>query len=366
MPDTFSTTKDIFAVGTWNGDPYTIADLDDMVKNFNDLKDKDNFRVPLKIDLFKGTKPEGQRHGGQPAFGWITDLKRIGGKLFANIENIPKTVKELIDSKAYRQVSSEIIWNFKKGGETLKRVLAGVALLGVEMSGVSNLEEFGKLYSLDYEDNELFRSYIVEETKSQKIEEEDINMSKELEAKVLTLEAQVKEYTSKVSERDEQIKTLTAKVNESTKLIETKDKEISDGIASRKESEIKSFIDSKVKEGKLLPKDVAFYTSQLMDASTTKMVKFTENDKEVEVSQFDSIKKHIEDTKEEVVNIYKEISVEDKGKGDAGKLSDKTEDEREVKMEAMVKEYMDKNKVDYKTAGMEISKTNPELFNVEG
>ena len=113
--ETFSTVKDIFSVGTWNGDEYTEADIDEMIKNFELLSREQNYKVPLKVDFFKDTKKNA--HGGQPAVGWITKLRKEGKKLFAQIDNIPKTVKELIDTKAYRQVSAEIIWNMKKGEE---------------------------------------------------------------------------------------------------------------------------------------------------------------------------------------------------------------------------------------------------------
>ena len=38
---------EIFSVGTWNGDKYTVADLQDMVANFNALKDE--IKPPIKL-----------------------------------------------------------------------------------------------------------------------------------------------------------------------------------------------------------------------------------------------------------------------------------------------------------------------------
>jgi hypothetical protein len=269
MPkETFSTIKDIFSAGTWNGHDFTIADLDDMVNNFERLtKEQQNFKVPFKVDLFKNAKPKDQRHGGQPAVGWITEIKRVGQKLYAHIENIPKTVKELIESKAYRQVSAELRFNMKYGEERLHRVLTGVALLGIELPGVSNLDEFVKLYTVGKEEEgETVNIFTVEEIPQQ----EGNSMS-------LT-----PEEIKKLQEENEQLKTFAAKAEQEKKDAEVKAeaeaqkaRELADG---QRKAEIKVFVEKASAEGKVLPKHVVVVTAIAENLDAGKMVKFTAAD----------------------------------------------------------------------------------------
>jgi hypothetical protein len=261
--ETFQTVKDIFSVGKWNGDEYTESDIDEMIKNFERLTQEDvNFKVPLKVDFFKDKKDKS--HGGQPAVGWVTKLKKEGKRLYAHIENIPKVVKELIETKAYRQVSAEIVWNMKKGEERLRRVLTGVALLGVEIPGVSNLEEFAALYSLELKDDEILKSYITENKESIMTEAEVLKLQEEkLAAEKSAVEA--KEYTAKL---EGEKKILEDKVA----VEQRKSQDLAD---SQRKTEIKNFVEAKKTEGKILPAHEA-QVMQIFDSlEESKTVKFT-------------------------------------------------------------------------------------------
>lgn len=125
---------EIFATGTHNGDQYTQQDLDDMVAAFSSL----DFRPAIKVGHTKD-KP------GSPAYGWVTNLKRVGEKLYADFESMHDSVVEAIRSKAYDRVSSEVYFNLKRGGKSFRRALKAVALLGAEVPAVANLIPLHKM-----------------------------------------------------------------------------------------------------------------------------------------------------------------------------------------------------------------------------
>ena len=119
---------EIFATGVWHNDRYTTDDLDEMVKSF-EVK---GFRSPLKLG-----HNNRQEQDGQPAIGWVASIRRVGEKLLADFTDVPAKVFEAIKRKSFRQVSCEIIWNFKKD---MPRVLRAVALLGADIPEVKGLK----------------------------------------------------------------------------------------------------------------------------------------------------------------------------------------------------------------------------------
>lgn len=119
--------RDIFRVGTWNGDKYSRDDLDDIVTAFPDQ----GFRVPIKL----GHKEE----SGAPAYGWVENLRRVGDRLVADLVDLPKKVFDAVKAKRFDAVSAEIFWNLKRGEKTFRRALKAVALLGAEIPAVSGL-----------------------------------------------------------------------------------------------------------------------------------------------------------------------------------------------------------------------------------
>ena len=140
----FDVDKEIFAAGIWNGDKYTEKDIDEMVKAFEDLKNKRDF--PLKLG--HTDKQKLLQKDGLPAAGWISKLKRVGKKLVATFTKVPKLIKDLIEKHAYKNVSAEIWWNYKdkNTGKLYPRMLSAVALLGADIPAVQGLSDFGKFY----------------------------------------------------------------------------------------------------------------------------------------------------------------------------------------------------------------------------
>lgn len=128
---------EVFRIGTWNGDKYTRKDLDDMVANFG----KVGFQVPVKL----GHKAE----SGEPAYGWVAKLRRVGDRLVADLRDIPDKIHEAIKDKRFDHVSAEIFWNIKRGGKTFRRVLKAVTLLGAETPAVSGLKPLRESFTDD-------------------------------------------------------------------------------------------------------------------------------------------------------------------------------------------------------------------------
>lgn len=118
---------EVFRVGTWNKDTYTRDDLEAMVKAF----DKVGFRPPVKL----GHKEE----SGSPAYGWVKSLRRVGDKLVADLQDIPKKIYDAIKKRQFDTVSSEVYWNLDRNGTKFPRALKAIALLGAEIPAVSGL-----------------------------------------------------------------------------------------------------------------------------------------------------------------------------------------------------------------------------------
>lgn len=129
---------EIFGTGTHNGDPYTEQDLDDMVSAFAKL----DFRPAVKVGHSKDSP-------GAPAYGWVTNLKRVGTKLQADLTDMHDSVVDAIRSKQYDRVSSEIYFNLKRGGKDFRRALKAVALLGAEVPAVAGLVPLHKMEFAD-------------------------------------------------------------------------------------------------------------------------------------------------------------------------------------------------------------------------
>jgi len=141
--DTFDVEdKEIFRTGNWNGDKYTVSDLDDIVKSFEALKGVKE--IPLKLGHDEDQKI--LQRDGYPAAGWVKSLKRKGDILLASFRDIPRKIKELIERKAYKKVSAEIWWDYRYGDKTYPRVLEAVGLLGADVPAVSGLGDWMKLY----------------------------------------------------------------------------------------------------------------------------------------------------------------------------------------------------------------------------
>ena len=149
---------EIFRVGIWNGEKYVKEDLEEIISNFSRFKD--DIKVPLKIGHDMEQNLVGQTDG-EPAIGWVSELRLEGNTLVGTFSNVPDVVVGLIESKAYKNVSSEILFGAKDGTERVGQILVGVALLGADIPAVSGLGELGAmLLTLEMKDVNLKQSFL--------------------------------------------------------------------------------------------------------------------------------------------------------------------------------------------------------------
>lgn len=257
--------KVIMRAGTWNGIVIKNDDLDNMVAAFSEIK-KD---IPLKLG--HDSKQEILQKDGYPAAGWVRSLKRAGDKLVASFRDIPRAVKELIDNKAYNQVSAEIVWNYSDNGKKYPHFLKGVALLGADLPAVSGLDSMLALYA-----DETQKTVSINFTDLIK---EEGQMD---ELKKLQDEAVAKDKL--IAEQAAQIKTFTDAAEKAAE-----DKKAAD--AEARKLEIKTFIDAQKSEGRVIPAHEAMLQSIMESLDDSRTVKFADKDgKEQEVG----VRKHFE------------------------------------------------------------------------
>lgn len=133
---------EIFAAGEWNGDKYSISDLDEMVRAFAETAK--TWRPALKLG--HDDRQTLLQSDGLPAAGWVGNLYRKGDKLVADFIDLPEKIYDLVKQGAYKRVSSEIYWNATVNGKAYGRVLGAVALLGADMPGVQCLNDIFQMY----------------------------------------------------------------------------------------------------------------------------------------------------------------------------------------------------------------------------
>lgn len=311
---------EVFASGVWNGDKWTDEQLEEMVKNFNELKG-------VLDPPFKLGHSDKQEIAGKPAIGWIHNLYKQGNKLIADIKDIPANVYDLIVNKAYRKVSSEIMPKFRhESGKMYDNVFCGLALLGEELPAVSSLKSIEALYAQRegikcYEFNltggEKDMDRIEELTKQ--LADKDIELKKfEVEvAELKKTETELADAQKAVADKDVEIKAKdeeVAKMKSELKAIEL----------SKVEGEDNAFIDEAVKSEKVMPKqkDVLVSIFKALREQSAPVLKYSVDGKEEEKSMRDVLKSYITDSpKLNLLETFSEKGEEGKEKTDAKEFS---------------------------------------------
>jgi len=234
----FDIDIEIFSVGNWNGDEYTEEDLDDIVTNFGELKER--VKPPVKL----GHK--GKWKDGLPALGWVTGLKREGEKLIAKLGQVPDIVYRAIKNGLYKRVSSEIFWNYSCDGKTFKRVLGGIALLGADFPAVDNLEDL-EAYLSKYDGD--FERYIVY---SAEVVNGEIVKNIEYEEDLMN-EQEKKEYEAKIKKETEDKKKAEDALKEFKRKDAEREKKDEEAKAKTESESFTSYCEELVKAGKLTP-----------------------------------------------------------------------------------------------------------------
>ena len=126
----------VFSAGTWNDWKFTGEDVADIARNTNALIAAGRHAPPLKLGHNADGGMGSDDNDGQPALGWIENLRAVGDKLYADFKRIPDTVFQAIKSELYRQVSVELRYIEEFGW-----ILKACALLGADLPAVKNLED---------------------------------------------------------------------------------------------------------------------------------------------------------------------------------------------------------------------------------
>lgn len=250
---------EIFSTGVWNGDKYSEEDLNNMVENF----DRVGFEPPIKI----GHNEEQPELDGQPALGYIDKIYLAGNKLLANFKELPKRVYEAIKRGNYKRVSSEIYWDYTNDGKSFDRVLKAVALLGADIPAVTNLEAITGLYK-DVGEGTIKKHY---DGKESEIMEEE---------KTIELQAD----TISVEEHEKTVDELNKENEEIRKEFEAHKAEI-------KKQEIVSYMEDLTNEGKITPAYSDEVKALLSTATDEKVYKFSQDNEDKELSQYELVKK---------------------------------------------------------------------------
>lgn len=143
---------EIFATGTFNGETWTLSDLAEIARNFNELgpHGKDLLKPP--VVLGHEEDQEFLERTDIPAAGWPSRVwvkayrddatGRMEGILKADFGEVPEEIAKLVDARAYRKVSSEIYDDFTDDfGVGHGKALRRVSLLGGEIPKVKRLAD---------------------------------------------------------------------------------------------------------------------------------------------------------------------------------------------------------------------------------
>lgn len=336
---------EIFSAGVWNGDRYTVEDIDAMVNAFNETSA--TMRPYLKLGHTDDQSL--LQKDGLPAAGWIGKLYRKGEKLIADFVDIPRQIYELIKNRAYRNVSAEIYWDLKINDKTFKRLLSAVALLGADAPAVSNLKDILSLYGsrVTADALKVYESIQNEYQPHKYLYGGDRKMTNEKSASEARLEFELdatKKELKTIKDENADIKKLFNQQKEQIDTLLKENKESKDAllVSQKEKTEIKiaQYVD------KLnMPKSVRPYilkiASLLMESGSEKKYSIDVGKEKKEFSKLELLS--------EVVKLFSKTSDVnfDENSEDGDRQRDGTDD---AALERKVRDYASKNKVSFTEA----------------
>jgi hypothetical protein len=132
---------EIFTSGVHRGKNYSDADLDAMVDNFRKFStgNKPLLRVPAVL----GHEEDQQflDRSDLPAAAWATHVYREGHILKADFSDVPDQIADLIRTKRYRTISSEVYDEPPESIPGKGKMLRRVAMLGSDIPQIKNLAD---------------------------------------------------------------------------------------------------------------------------------------------------------------------------------------------------------------------------------
>lgn len=241
----FDIDVEFFRVGRWNGDDYSVHDIADIAKNFEELQEV--IKPPVKLGHNESSKINKPIEDGQPALGWVKSIAKKGSRLIATLTQVPELVYNAIKEGRYSTISAEIFWNYKpSNGKTYNYVLKALSLLGADLPAVDSLEDLAAYLTASDAAFEKLRVYSLEVDDEGKLKN-DLKGNEDMEKK---------EFEDKLAKMQKKIDDLEAE-GKSTKAENADLKKFKEDQAQRaKEAsleEIKTFCNELVKAGKMTP-----------------------------------------------------------------------------------------------------------------
>lgn len=195
-------TKDLagvnlFGAGNWNGKPHTEKTVKSIVENTNDAIASQGHTVALWLG--HDEKGSAKINSGDPAVGWVENLKIKSKAMLADFTNIPERVYDWIEAGLYRRVSIGYMQNVKIGKKKYSKVLTHVALLGAETPAVSTSSDLLALFGIEEDGIEVMTWDVDAGDDTPENRETDMDKIKELEARLAQFQIDLKAERDKTS-----------------------------------------------------------------------------------------------------------------------------------------------------------------------
>jgi len=247
----------IFAAGTWtssggNKRTWTEDDLDEIAVNAAKLTG--TLTPFLRVD--HTDEKTHKRITGRFKIGDLTNIRRMGSQLVADIVRIPKKAYELMKAGVFGRPSAEIVPEFKdeSTGKTFGKVLWGAALLSGKHPAVTTLDDVYNLFGMSdtampagYEFTAANAAELFElvEVPKDEVKEGGVEVTPEEIQKQID-EAVAKARAEQKAETDGEKKTLTDKLAafEQKQAVEA---------AAKFERNYMELVDKGKKDGRILP-----------------------------------------------------------------------------------------------------------------
>jgi hypothetical protein len=290
---------------------YTTTDLDAIVSKY---KVQSDHEAPVTI---------GHPANDQPAYGWVESLKRSGDVLLAKFKDVSEDFADLVKNGRFKKRSIALYPDM---------TLRHIAFLGAVPPAVKGLK------NIAFADGE----YTEHETNYNK-KEKSMLTTEELQSQIEKIKS---DFEAEKKTNAAFLEKLKAVEEENIALKSQMKNMESSLLASQKatrKAEFQSFCESLESEGRLTPamKPAALDFMEIMQFQSE--YEFAEGGKKWPVFAFQDFLKSLPIQVE-----FQEVAKKDNA---ASKTLDQT-----------IRTYMEEHKMDYKTAIIEISKSNPNVF----
>ena len=259
----------LIRAGVWSGSggptTFTPADLEDIVRSFAALGLKTGFRPHLKLGHSDSQKFFGGR-SGFPSLGEVVNVWLDGDVIYADIDNVPEALLDLIEKRRYTQLSIEIYPSYEYEGVKYRNVLAAVALLGAELPAVKGLNDLAQALFKDeaqiFNDAQGKQEFTEMPAEKTPAEKEAEVVQARIDAAVLVA---TNKLTADLAAANTANAALLARIDNTEKATRT--------------ARVKAIVDQGIKDGKIAPKsrDAFVAMGEAQSASEAK-IKFGEGD----------------------------------------------------------------------------------------